>query len=55
MFLKHCLDKLNNVLVCAKRVELRGSGHTAPVDNNKPEHVAEELRKFLTTHKCKQK
>ena len=55
IFLKHCLGKFNNVLVCAKRVELRGLGHAAPVNNNQPEHVAEELRKFLTTHKCKQK
>ncbi len=55
IFLKHCLDKLNNVLVCAKRVELRGLGHAAPINNNQPEQVAEELRKFLTTHKCKQK
>jgi pimeloyl-ACP methyl ester carboxylesterase len=55
IFLKHCLGKLNNVLVCAKRVELRGLGHTAPLNSNQPEQVANELRKFLTIRKCKQK
>ena len=55
IFLKHSLDKLNNVLVCAKRVEFRGLGHTAPIENNQPEQVAQELRKFLMNHKCKQK
>jgi pimeloyl-ACP methyl ester carboxylesterase len=55
IFFKHSLDKLNNVLVCAKRVEFRGLGHAAPIENNQPEQVAQELRKFLMTHKCKQK
>ena len=55
IFLKQNLDKLNNILVCAKRVELRGLGHTAPTENNQPEKVAHELRKFLLSHKCKQK
>jgi len=54
-FLKHSLDKLNNVLKCAKRVEFRGLGHTAPIESNQPEQVAVELQKFLKTHKCKQK
>jgi pimeloyl-ACP methyl ester carboxylesterase len=53
--LKHSLDKLNNVLVCAERVEFRGLGPEAPIDNNQPEQVAQELRKFLMTHKCKRK
>lgn len=54
-FLKHSLDKLNNVLTCAKRIELRGLGHTAPIENNQPEQIARELQKFLMTHKCKKK
>jgi pimeloyl-ACP methyl ester carboxylesterase len=55
MFLKHSLDKLNNMLICAKRIEFRGLGHTAPIDNKQPEQVAHELRKFFITNKCKQK
>ena len=46
IFLKNCLDKLNNVLVCAKRVELRGLGHAAPLNNNQPEHVAGNYENF---------
>ena len=54
-FLKDSLNRLNNVLVCGKRIELRGLGHEAPIEHNQPEQVALELRKFLMTHKCKQK
>lgn len=55
LFFKHSLDKINNMLVCGKRVEFRGLGHTAPIDNKQPEPVAEELRKFFISHKCKPK
>lgn len=55
VFFKRSLGKINNMLVCVKRIEFRGLGHTAPMDNNQPELVAEELRKFFISYKCKQK
>lgn len=48
-YLKEALDALKEILPNAKRVELKGLGHTAAANGGKPELVAEELRRFFRT------
>jgi pimeloyl-ACP methyl ester carboxylesterase len=42
------LDGLSRVLPQAKRVVLRGAGHTAPDNSRQPDRVAAELRAFFS-------
>jgi len=46
-FLRDILDALQETLPGARRVELRGVGHEAPIDRAAPVRVAEELRRFF--------
>jgi pimeloyl-ACP methyl ester carboxylesterase len=46
-FLRGILDALQETLPGARRVELRGVGHEAPIDRAAPERVAEDLRAFF--------
>jgi hypothetical protein len=48
-YLKATLDRLNIALPQAKRVEFPKVGHLAANNSEKPEIVAEELRKFFKT------
>jgi pimeloyl-ACP methyl ester carboxylesterase len=48
-FLRDVLDALQGSLPHARRVELQGVGHEAPVDRGAPERVGEELRAFFAS------
>ncbi len=44
------LDELARILPHARRVTLAGVGHTAALDEDKPELVARELRSYFIGH-----
>jgi pimeloyl-ACP methyl ester carboxylesterase len=46
-YLKKTLDELSAALPKAKRVELKGTGHIAANNDDKPEWVAKELKSFF--------
>jgi pimeloyl-ACP methyl ester carboxylesterase len=46
-YLKVALDALSTILPTVKRVELKGLGHTAANNDDQPQVVAEELRRFF--------
>jgi pimeloyl-ACP methyl ester carboxylesterase len=46
-YLKVALDALSTILPTVKRVELKGLGHTAANNDDQPERVAQELRRFF--------
>lgn len=47
-FLREILDALEETLPHARRVELPGVGHEAPIDRGDPERVGEELQTFFS-------
>ncbi len=46
-YLKHAVDALSQVIPNVRRVEFQGLGHSAPVESDKLERVAHELRRFF--------
>jgi pimeloyl-ACP methyl ester carboxylesterase len=46
-YLKVALDALSTILPTVKRVELKGLGHTAANNDDQPERIAQELRRFF--------
>jgi hypothetical protein len=48
-FLLDILEALQGTLPRARRVELQGVGHEAPVDRGAAERVGEELRAFFAS------
>jgi pimeloyl-ACP methyl ester carboxylesterase len=52
-YLRHALDRLEAVLACVERVELRGLDHLGPDNSGEPRQVAAELRRFFgRTDRC---
>jgi hypothetical protein len=46
-YLKTALSALSSLLPNAKRIELKGLGHTSANNDEQPQRIAQELRSFF--------